>query len=476
MIFISQMFFAMLLTCTTGATAQILWRLFRKIIEYRNQAAVYLMLRLICILYVLPIGYVAIQLTVDSGYIQTERIWKKNFETVNIMSILFTLMMVLWIFMIIKCAVGYIRQWMQWKEMHRHSIPVLDERMLTEFAKICRELHIHRKIRLYYSTTEVSPMVTGVFRYRIFVPRQDYTDEQLRVIFYHELMHCKSGDIYYKLCAVYIDAIHSVVGIRNNEIWHLLDEWGECHCDSRTIKALGGEITVKQYFEIIVTMMQEKPILWNGNYICSTLYENQSSLERRIEYMKEYKKISRTAKAVSFAAAFVFAMTSVTATYAAGVQMSKAQEKMYRQLETIDMEGSAAAEVAEPEEFTVLPEEMHGSVRMMEAETGLTEIMPMLDANEMVNFSWTVSPDTRFISSKFYVKKGQKIAMSASVTPGGQKYWLGIMNSRNEVRCVEGTSAMGHEFAITESGYYYAMVQNLSTTQKINANGSYYYY
>ncbi|MBO5347117.1 MAG: signal transduction protein, partial [Lachnospiraceae bacterium] len=90
-------------------------------------------------------------------------------------------------------------------------------------------------------------------------------------------------------------------------------------------------------------------------------------------------------------------------------------------------------------------------------------------------FQWSVNPGVRHVSSSFYVSAGQTITVSATALPGGNTYRIGIQDSWNNVRYVEGTGSLGHQFAITSSGNYRVLVQNRSSVT-LTATGAYSYY
>lgn len=104
----------------------------------------------------------------------------------------------------------------------------------------------------------------------------------------------------------------------------------------------------------------------------------------------------------------------------------------------------------------------------------LEVISPLLSANEMASFNWSVSPGTRMVSNQFWVTKGQTIHVAATAIPDNSTFWIGIMDGLNNARYVEGTGNLSHGFSITSSGHYRVFVQNRSSVQ-ITAGGTYYF-
>lgn len=467
----SQLFFAILIAIVTGTIAKLFWEAARVWIAGRNPKLAYQLLRIVCILYIFPFAYIAIQLTVRDGYIQTDGIWQLNFMATDIVNLLLGAAGLVWIGLSLKCLGQYALQSMRWNRQFWDSIPVEDETALVEFARVKKKLGMHRKVGLYYSPKITSPMVIGFFRFRILLPMRSYSEEQLRVVFYHELTHCKRFDIFYKVCSVYIGMLQNLSG-HANQMLEELEYWGECSCDIRAVEAMSDEIPAKRYFEVILEIMGNRPRMRENNHIFSKLYENQLTLERRIEYMKKYMSISRLAKRASFLLAFGVAMVSVSTAYAAGAKLAEVHDNVYKGMEVTIEETMADAGL---EEHVLYPEDDDTYDRIVYANPELEEIIPLLDANEMASFNWTVTPGTRHVSSKFYVKSGQSIAISATAIPAGQTFWIGIMDSSGVVRYVEGTGALSHTFSISDSGNYRVLVQNRGT-KNITASGSYYFY
>ena len=101
--------------------------------------------------------------------------------------------------------------------------------------------------------------------------------------------------------------------------------------------------------------------------------------------------------------------------------------------------------------------------------------MPLLDEEENVAIDWSVSPGVRKVSTSFHVDAGQRIVISTVAAPTSSVYWIGIMDEGNDVRYVQGSGMIGHEFEITESGSYRVLVQNRSKVT-ITVTGGYLFY
>ena len=212
---ISQIFLIILIACFTGTVSLGFWRVFQPLLLKRDPRLVYVTLRFVCMMYIVPFGYLIVRLTWH-GYLRTESIWKPNFEMAGDMDLVFGIAGIIWLVFLIKNVADSMVEFIRWKRLCRYRIPVADEQVCAEFLKVKNMLHIHRKIGIYYSSSIQSPMVTGVFQYNILLPKDHYSREELTVIFCHELVHCKYNDPFFKICSIYIGAMqHMTSGAKH---------------------------------------------------------------------------------------------------------------------------------------------------------------------------------------------------------------------------------------------------------------------
>lgn len=468
---ISQLFFAILITTFTGSIALGAWKLLRDICSRWSPDLVYLMLKLTCLLYLVPVGYVWMQLTLRDGYVQTDDLWQLNFSFAGILWVLGMAVVLIWVAFTVRCIMECVQSYIGQKKIYRYSVPEENEAVIQEFLRIKKKLKIRRNIHLYRNNAIESPGIVGVFRYRILLPNREYSKEQLTVIFHHELMHYKSRDSFFKLCGKCVVTLQHLNPL-SKELMEWLNEWSEFQCDVRAVAAIGDELDAGRYFEVIVDSMERPMERTYEDYIFSGLYESQVRLERRIEYMKKYTKIKKAAKGMTALCAFAFVMMSVTTTYAAGTQFAEAHDYIYQSAEVTDVANSNDAEA---EEIYIPASQDNSYEELVYDNSEMQLISPLLDSNVPVAFQWSVDPGVRHVSSSFYVSAGQTITVSATALPGGNTFWIGIQDGWNNVRYVEGTGSLSYNFPITSSGNYRVLVQNRSSVT-ITASGYYSYY
>ncbi len=82
----------------------------------------------------------------------------------------------------------------------------IKDNLLLENVK--KELGIKKNISLKLADDISSPMLVGLFYPTIYIPSKDISDENMRMVFLHELTHYKRRDLYIKWFSLFINAIH----------------------------------------------------------------------------------------------------------------------------------------------------------------------------------------------------------------------------------------------------------------------------
>ncbi|NCB62566.1 MAG: M56 family metallopeptidase [Clostridia bacterium] len=99
------------------------------------------------------------------------------------------------------------------------------------------------------------PIVFGVFRAHIYLPRMELTDAELELVLTHELRHVKSHDTLIKLLYLALCIIfwwNPLVAIFQDDLNRLL----ELRCDAAVVKSLGEE-KKRAYLKSILAVMKQ---------------------------------------------------------------------------------------------------------------------------------------------------------------------------------------------------------------------------
>lgn len=119
---------------------------------------------------------------------------------------------VLSIFWIIATIVLFIhRAWDHYTQTDlylRASVPVEDKLLTTVCLELCQELKIKRRISLLQSEIIKGPIIFGLFKVSLVVPKSCNSEESLRIMLYHELTHLKHHDIWSRLLLWLVCTLH----------------------------------------------------------------------------------------------------------------------------------------------------------------------------------------------------------------------------------------------------------------------------
>lgn len=88
---------------------------------------------------------------------------------------------------------------------HKKAIMITENAVLNEVKK---ELKIKRHIKIRMSPDIQSPMLVGVLFPVIYIPCREIPDENMRMVFLHELTHYKRKDLIIKWLSLFVNAVH----------------------------------------------------------------------------------------------------------------------------------------------------------------------------------------------------------------------------------------------------------------------------
>ncbi len=181
------------------------------------------------------------------------------------------------------------------RRLEQASEIVQNESTKACFAAVCQTMRIQRCIRLRENRLTVSPMLVGLFRPQIILPKQKFSTEELCMIFRHELTHYKRNDLFYKTAALAVRAVHwfnplSALMLQN------ISEACEYSCDEAVVKGLDIK-EKRKYGEML--LFQIRPEWKNAPFSAGFFGKGKQKkvLERRIEVImrkKQYRWVGAT--------------------------------------------------------------------------------------------------------------------------------------------------------------------------------------
>ena len=138
---------------------------------------------------------------------------------------------------------------------------------------------LRRTIPVIVSRKVNSPMILGIFRPVLVIPREDYSSAELNMIVRHELTHCKRHDIAFKLLLTAINSLHWF----NPFVYLMVREANadiELCCDADVLRD-ADTVQRKAYAESILTSMERE----KGFVPVSTCFSNGgiNKMKERLE-------------------------------------------------------------------------------------------------------------------------------------------------------------------------------------------------
>lgn len=184
------------------------------------------------------------------------------------------------------------------------------------------ELGIRGRVRLLCAPHIQTPLVIGLLRPTVILPGNDFSGEELRYIFLHELTHVKHHDLWIRAAALAALDIHWY-----NPVAYLLarhiqtiseqscDEWVACSLTHRERYAYGK------------TILKVAADMTAGAAELAVPMSMRRSLERRLMHMLHPKFTNTKTKLLACAAAVILLACGATAALAASVSVQSEDPK-----------------------------------------------------------------------------------------------------------------------------------------------------
>lgn len=158
---------------------------------------------------------------------------------------------IVWIAGMVISFLFYLVNFIIFKIKIKKHLEMIDSKL---FEQVKNELKIKRKVNLYKCSLINSPVFVGFVSPIILMPYTNYTDEELKLIYKHELTHFKRMDVWYKLILVIASVVHWF-----NPLVYLMRRYAskdiEYTCDDIVTKNLSLEQR-KEYSKVILKTME----------------------------------------------------------------------------------------------------------------------------------------------------------------------------------------------------------------------------
>jgi beta-lactamase regulating signal transducer with metallopeptidase domain len=341
-------------------------------------------------------------------------------------------------------------------KLHRRIFEVChltNEVQLQEvLAKCKQQMGMLNHVQIYISPYASTPFLYGVFKPRIVLPEIEFTADELRYIFQHELTHWKRHDAWLKCLMLLINAIHWFNPLAYMARYDI-DRFCELSCDESVVNLMGNEER-RRYCKLMLG------VLWNvtGHNVklFSAFSDKRKQLERRMNMIMKFDGLKGKKKTRIFAFVMTLALLvagSVTAYAATGNTADERTESANAATvgKVLGIGDTSGLKVYTEK----LTEEEIANLKTLDSGKSNGEIIPYV--------SGSLSVGSVYNGSSYNLGVGSTIATSASWTPTSQSLDVGYVNNGTftYVRFTGGSGS--HTFTISKEGSTQIRVRNPST-------------
>ena len=250
--------------------------------------------------------------------------WMNEF-TISVNSstpaIIRSILLCVWIAGMFVMLVLVLKSSLQLRSLKRSALPLQNTTICKLYKQCLFEMKITRNIPIYSTAFLKTPIITGIFKTRIYMPIHlisDHQETDVRYILLHELQHYKHKDS----LANYLMFLTAILYWFNPIVWYALKEMRndrEIACDTSVLKML-DECDYEKYGNTLINFAEK--ISSSPFPFAAGLGGNIKQIKRRIISIASYKNPSFHKKAIGIIAfmlitAGIISFTPFISSYAA---------------------------------------------------------------------------------------------------------------------------------------------------------------
>ncbi|HPF88190.1 MAG TPA: M56 family metallopeptidase [Candidatus Limiplasma sp.] len=183
----------------------------------------------------------------------------------------------------VALAVYCVRYILFYRNTKRWRFEIENENTNRIFARELKRAGIRKPVRLYRCQSVGSPMITGIFRPVLLLPDEDLTEDELPLVFRHELIHVKRHDLLIKGALMLTAAVHWF----NPAVYLLIKQltfWQESACDEAVVSK--SSLAEKQFYsETIIRVIRRQVRMRTA--LSTSFYGGKNGMKRRIVAIME---------------------------------------------------------------------------------------------------------------------------------------------------------------------------------------------
>ncbi|PYM10348.1 MAG: hypothetical protein DME18_16460, partial [Verrucomicrobia bacterium] len=206
---------------------------------------------------------------------------------------------VLWLLGLTASLMTVLRQHRKFACRIAAELPVSDERILSLLESCKSAMGVRRQIRVVIAPQLGTPALFGFFKPRLLLPEnavRKLDDRELRMIFLHELMHVKRGDILLNWVIIAVRSLHWF----NPLVWLALRRLRadrELVCDAMVMSHLAADER-RVYGNTLLKLLDD----FSGAGFCPSLapvINHKHEIKRRVIMIAQFKPAGRVALLLS---------------------------------------------------------------------------------------------------------------------------------------------------------------------------------
>lgn len=411
--------------------------------------------KIVLVLYWAPIPFIWICLS-RMNYADGNRCYTGEFicSTFPLMTKLFNYLGGIWLVGFFFSALAGICKVLLVKNRMRGNVRVENRRYVFLFEEYKKRFDI-RNIELYQNDLLLSPITYGVYRKKIILPFENYTEKQLRIIFEHEMNHIRRGDLWWRMFALVTARVHWFNPMPYMHIRQIIYH-EEVVCDE--ISGKGKEwYSLKEYVGFLAEVADNKIFCISAMALCET----QNETIRRIEAMIRNKEIRKPEKRMMIASSMILVLISLLpATYVSAKTAEVQEEWIHATEKEMVLEASDWSDDSD-----VVCSVDEGAIEEVDLSS---DIMPY---SNTVSLNQTINGNTRVLYQAYSMSQGGKITIVATCNDSSVSYRIGIKNrDTGDLYSISGKGTLSKTFEIPVSGSYSAYVEN-TTSSTIKVEG-----
>ena len=197
--------------------------------------------------------------------------------------------MIVWLAgVVIKLLAEICAYYFSMRSLKRMSLPVNDLMKWKMYRDVCEQKGIGRRPELMQNAGLSTPLLTGLFRTKLYLPAVGYSAEELKLVYHHELTHYLHRDLWYKMLLRICASVYWFNPALLFMLWEA-DKDIENLCDAEVVRVC-SRAERKLYRKLLlrtVAIDDQVP------YVTASLNDSSMVFKDRILYMLNMKKLRK---------------------------------------------------------------------------------------------------------------------------------------------------------------------------------------